>query len=870
MWRFLRPAPEQEVRAELESHLEHAVAELVAKGMAPDEARRQALHALGRLADTTRRLERGAERRNRAETRRAWLGELAQDVRFAFRSFRRWPLPTAVVTGSIALGVAGTLAVFAVVKAVLLAPLPYPAAERLVRVAERVPTGDRWELSYPAFRDLRDRSRTLDRVIGYSRSLANVAMGEETVQIPTATVSVDALELLGAIPVAGRGFLPADGSGEGPPVAVVSERLWRSRFGRSPDLVGSTQLIEGTAVTIVGVLPADFRFPEDETAIWLPLPPAAPWMENRAVHIVEVVGRLAPGATVAGATAELDAQLARAQQAEPGSDPEHRAAIYPLHEGVVGAVQPTLTLLLAAAATVLLLVTVNVGGMLLTRAVRRDREIGIRRALGARPGRLARQLMTESLVLASLGGILGLGLAYLGLGAVLGQLPAGLPRLSEVRFDPIVLASAAGVVLISGLLFGLAPTLYAVRSSRPSPLGHVAVGGRSWQRAARRALVTAQLALAQVLLVAMALLAVSLLRLQRVDPGFDPSSLLTMTVTLPPDYSPERVIGFYEDLPARLERLPGVSSATAVSRLPISGGEGSGDLTIEGRTFPPGGSPPATFRRVLPNYFQVAGIPLVSGRVFDATDRGQGDFVVAINESFARRYWPDRDPVGARIKVGPAESEPWLTVVGVVGDVHNVGLADQPGLTTYEPYAQRPGRRLSVLVRAAGDPTSLIEPVRRALRAGDASVPIVEVGLMQQRIARSLAPRRFVMWLVSGFGALAVAIAVIGVWGLARQSVDESRRELGVRAALGAAPASLVRGILGGTALLAAIGIGLGTAASLVVRRLIEGQLFATAAADPVVVVTVGLALGLIAIAATLLPAIDGSRTDPSRVLRTD
>jgi putative ABC transport system permease protein len=873
IWRFLRPPARDEVRAELSSHLEHRVRDLVAQGIDPEAARAQALAGLGDLPAMTRRLERLARERNRTLRRRESLGEVRQDLRFAVRHLRRWPVVALVVVLSLGLGISGTVAAFGVVRAVLLAPLPYPEPERLVRINElpEVQGSDRWELSYPAFLDVGARSRSLDRVVAFTGATTNLTLGEETLPVPAATVSVETLGLLGVTPVAGRDFNPEDGAAGAPPVVVVSERLWRRRLGADPGLPGRVLTLDGSPVSVVGIAPAELRYPDDDTEIWLPLGPPAEWMQNRAVHILQVVGRLAPGATVAAAERELDGLLRQIQLDRPGTDPGHGIAVRPLRDSLVGDVRQALLLLFAASGAVLLLVCANVGGVLLTRALRRDHEMTIRRSLGAGPWRIARQLLTESLALAGLGFAVGMGLGTLALRWLVSHSPPGVPRLVDVGVDGSVVLVAALAALGSGVVFGLAPTIHALRGDPALVLrgGQAWLGGPGWQHRLRGSLVVLQVALAQVLLVATGLLALSFARVQRVDPGFDPARLLTLTVAPPASrYTRERVIAFYQDLPDRLLRVPGVAAASVVSRLPLSGGDGMGDLAIEGRPFPPGQSPTASFRRVVPNYFATAGIPLVAGRWFDDRDRGEGDFVVVINESFARRFWPDGGVLGKRIKVGPPENEPWLTIVGVAGDVRNVGLEQAAGLAIYEPHAQRPGATMSVLVRTTGDPLRLAAEVRRAVRWSDPDLPVVNVTSMERRIGDSLAPRRFTVTLVTAYSLLAVLLAMLGVWGVARHSVEEERRELGVRVALGAGPGVILAAILGRTARLAAAGVALGTGLGFTIARIIEHRLFATPAADPAALLGAAALLGSLAIAATIAPAVDGARTDPMRVLR--
>ncbi len=801
------------------------------------------------------------------------MGSLKHDLRYAMRSMRRNPGVSAIAVATVALGIGLTTAIFSAVNGILLKPLPFPDPHRLVLVEEYnlATGGEPQDVSYRNFVDLRAAARSFDDLAAISAGLVTLAGGEEPERILSATVSPALFAILGARPALGR-LLGADDEteGVGERVVLLSHRLWRRALGADPAAVGRSVTLDGEPFTIVGVMPPGFSFPSEEVELWTPLDLSERWRETRAVHVLTVLGRLHRGVELEGANAELEAIAARIQREHGAEDPEHSAAARPLHQVVVGDTRPALLLLLGSVVLVLLIACANVANLLLARANARRREIAVRGALGASRRRLVRQLLTESMVIALGAGALGVLLGYWGVRGFAAALPPDVPRASEVGLDPVVLVFALLVTVATGLLFGILP---AVRGSRVDPSGWLAetevVGGLLRSRA-RSALAGGQIALSLILLIGAGLLLKSLWRVTNVDPGFEPQGLLTLTVSLigtTYDEAPE-VIDFYRRLPARLEAVPGVESVSGVNWLPVSGGDSEGQLTIESRPFAPGQAPSASFRRILPGYFATLTVPLLQGRDFDQREADGEAWSVIINETMARRYWPDGDALGKRIKVGPAEAEPWLTVVGVVGDVRNVGLDTEPRLATYEPHAQRPWSTMKLVVRTVGEPLSVLSSVTTEIRASGGPLPIYEVSTMQGRIRASMAPRRWLAGLLGAFAAVAALLAALGLYGVIAYSVGLRTREIGLRIALGAAAADALALVLREGLRITALGMLVGLVGALALTRLLADLLHEVSAFDAWTFVSVSILIVVVAVGASWLPARRAACLDPMTALR--
>lgn len=795
------------------------------------------------------------------------------DLRFAFRALRRHPAFATVALLTLALGTGVTVALFAAVHAVLLRPLPFADPGRLVYVSEANPqqgvTGE--EVSYPNLQDLKAATRTMTGLGGYLTQEVRVRLGTATARVSSILGTPELFSVLGVQPRLGR--LPTADAGDYRTV-VLSYGYWQRELGGDASALGKILSIEGLPYTVIGVMPASFEFPGPEAQFWMPTGAVPSWWQNRAVHVFGVVGRLRPGVGLDGLRQELAAVSANIQRRAPGEDPGHHLEAMPLRNALVSGVRPALLLLFGAAGLVLLIACGNIGGVQLARMAAREEELAVRGALGAGRGRLVRQLLAENLILALLGGAGGVVLAFWIVRWLTTHAAAVAAVTDRVPLSAAPLAFTLALSLAVGVLVAVPGVLRASRGTPAEALrgapGRTTASGR--RRRARGILVVAEIGLAVVLVTGAGLLLQSFSRLLHVDPGFRPDHLLTVGINLPADqYSDAaRVIGFYRDLPDQLTRIPGVAAASAVSTLPISGGEARGDLTIESRPFAPGATPSATFRRVLPNYFRTIGIPLVAGREF--TDNDQGDpFVVLINASMAQQYWGSADrALGHRIKVGPAETEPWLTIVGVVGDVRNERLEEEDQYATYEPLAQRPRRTMIAVLRTAVPPLSVAPAVRSALTTLDPNLLLYDIQSMDRRMSASVAPRRFNTQLLAAFGALALGLAALGIYGLMAQVVGERRRELGIRMALGASPASLHRLVLSQGLALVGAGVALGLAGALAVAHLLAGLLYDTSTLDPLPLAATALLLASASLVALIVPARRAARLDPMGVMRAE
>ena len=804
------------------------------------------------------------------------LDGLAQDLRYALRMMRKSPGFTAVALLTLGLGIGACTAIFSVVHGVLLRPLPYPQPEQLITVWETNPKqgGERFNVSYPNFLEWREQSRSFETMAGISFANLRLSGVEEPERLPAARVSREMFAVLGVQPEMGRVFTAEEDRVGDHAVVLLSHALWKRKFAGDTHILGKAVTLDGMPYSVIGVLPAGFDFPSDEIQVFLPLHAQAwvPIMKNRAVHIITVLGRLKSGVSLEQAAAEMRGIAQRLQVAYPGEDAGHGITLAPLHEEIVRSSKTAILALFAAVVFVLLIACANIANLMLVRSRARQREMAVRAALGGSRWAMVRLMLTESLLLAVLAGGAGLLIASWGVDLIVASMPDYLPRVSEIRLDPVVFGFTALLCLLSAAGFGLAPALQAARLNLNQSLkeGGGREGGNPRSNRGRSALVVAEVSLSLVLLAGAGLMLKSLWLVMQEDPGFRTEHLLTLSVSLPAvEYDePPSWIRFYRELPARLEALPGVQEVSAVNRLPVSGGDSLGNLTIDGRPFPPGESPAASFRRVLPSYFRLMGISLRAGREFDERDTGESERVVIINETMARRFWPHGDAIGTRIKVGPPENEPWLTVVGVAGDVRNVGLDSGPELATYEPHAQRPWSSMQLVVRAQGDPLSLVTALRNELRAAERQLFIGQAVTMEQRIFGSLAPRRVSLYVLGLFAVLALVLAGVGIYGVMAYAVRERTREIGIRMALGA-DAGDVRGMVLRQGLTLAVGGAvLGLAASVAATRWVSGLLYGVEPTDPLTLAGVTTLLLAVAWLACYLPARRATRVDPIVALR--
>lgn len=800
------------------------------------------------------------------------MESLLQDLRYAVRTLRASPGFTLMAMLTLALGIGANSAIFSVVNAVLLRPLPYAHPERLVRVwpESMVPQA--------GFVEMRDRTRSFEHLGGVGSEGDMVLTGQGTPErLRGVPVTGSVFPLLGVEAVAGRTFLPEEERAGGGRVVVLSHGLWQQRFGGDRAVVGRTITLDGFPHTVVGVMGAGFHFPSREAQVWTPVVldagnPGAYW--NPAGLFL--FGRLHEGATVEGALAEVRSVIPRIREAFPWPMPTEwgaGAGVVPLHEQVVGGVRTPLLLLLGAVGLVLLIACANVANLLLARGMARRREIATRVALGAARGRLARQLLTESLVLALLGGAAGLLLATAGGRMLVRLLPADMPRAEEIGTDASVLGFTLLLALLTGVAFGLFPALWGSRADLQASLKDGVKGTGGAGNRVSRALVAIEVALAVVLVISAGLLVRSVSLLQQVDPGFRAGGVVTARLTPAGEryQDPERVRAFYRDLLARVQALPGVETASVTNQLPLDGGFASFPFEVEGQPLAPGATPPVGGSwLVSPGYLQAMGVPLVRGRGIEEADQAGAPDVALVNEKMASQYWPGQDAVGKRFKPVWWQDR-WLTVVGVVGNVRHEGLASVERPEFYRPFTQEPTAAMMLVVRSrAADPAGLVAAVRTAVADTDPDVPVSDVRMMEQVVGASLARPRFVMLLLAVFAGVALVLGAVGIYGVMAYAVTQRRHEIGIRMALGAGPVSVQRMVVKGGLTLAVLGLLAGIAAAFATTRLLASQLFGVGPADPLTFVGVALAVMAVAFVATWVPARRATRVDPMVALRTE
>ena len=797
-----------------------------------------------------------------------------QDLRYAARVMVKARGVTIVAVMTLALGIGANTAIFSVINALLLRPLPYPDAERLVIVWQdlRARGGPATEWTGPSqhfdWKAQTDVFSSLTSIRGWSASVAGG--GELPESLLGEQVTYDYFDVAGTRPALGRPFTQADDIPNAPRVVILSHGVWTRRFGGDRAAIGQSLRINGESHQIIGVMPAGFtpvRIPT--AAMWRPLRlNAANPSRNSAVF--HTFARLRDGVTIDQARARLDLLAKELQRTHPESDTGKGINPVPLHEQRVGGMKPSLLMLQGAVGFVLLIACVNIANLLLSRASGRSAEIAVRRALGADRMRIVRQLLTESTLLALCGGALGAILGTWGVSALKAIAPDGTPRIDEVGIDGRVLAFTALLALVTGFVFGLVPAAHAARDRFSGALkqggrGQMGDGGGR----ARRALIVAELALALVLLVGGGLLLRTFVALQRVDLGFNPSNVLTGFVLPPPAQyrTPEARLAFYEALRARISALPGVTQAALSSIVPL-GGDSDTDFLIEGR-------PPATrssdalitwYRVVSANYFSAMEIPLKRGRLF--RDR-EAEPVVVINETAGKRFWPGEDPIGRRIRFGDDQA-PWMTIVGIVADVQARGAQDTSIVETYIPYWHNPEAGINAVLKTAGDPRALAEPLKRAVKEIDPGIAVASIASMEELVAQSIGSPRFYALLVAVFAVLALVLAAVGIYGVMSYAVAQRTPEIGVRLALGAGPRQIFGLVVGESLKLAAIGLAIGLAGSLAVGRALKGMLFGVGSTDLVTFAATAVLLTGVAFLASYLPARRAMRVDPIEALRIE
>ena len=868
---FRRKAAETELDDELRFHFDSHVQKYESSGLTREEALRRA------------RLEFGGIDQVKEECREArgvhFMEELFQDIRYGLRMLRKSPGFTSVALLTLALGIGANTSIFSIVYGVLLRPLPYQDSDRVIVLNETTPKVGRVSVSYPNFLDWRSGNHAFSRmtaVTGVSYNLAGVNQPEN---IMGEAVSPDFLSMLGVHPLLGRDFDPSEEKAGTAPVALLSYQLWQSHLGGDRNTLGRTINLNGHGFTIIGVLPADFRS-IDKTDVMVPI---GVWLTGKSEASergdrgdMSVVGKLAPGVSLRQARAEMDAIAARLAAAYPVANAQFGAVLRPIREVFVGDIQPAILILFGAVMFVLLIACANVANLFLMRGAARTREIALRIALGATRGRIVRQMLAESLVLAFFGGLLGLAISLAGMQGMVRLIPMDMQAGDAVNLNGAVLLFAAAAVLLSSLLFGLVP---AMQLTKPEMQADLKEGGRSvsagvGQNRLRGFLAAGEIAVALILLVGAGLMVKSLYRLMAVDPGFKTDRVLTMEMDLrTAQYAKNpAILNFWEQVLDRVRVLPGVERAALGTMIPLTDSHSRSDISIEGMPLPkPGNYPHPDGHSVSPGYLRALGVPLLRGREFTAADTENAPLVGMVNAMLARQFFPNQDVLGKRFMFGRPSTDrsaKWITIVGVTADTKLYGLANPARLEVYIPFRQSVSNDMALVVKSAADPGSLTSAIRGAIASIDKDQPVFAIATMQELVTNSVSTRRITLILLGLFSALALVLAAIGIYGVMSYSVAQRTHEIGIRMALGADGGGVLRMILAQGAKIAGAGVVIGLGASLGLTRLMANLLFSVSAADPLTFTAVAIVLSLVALLACYIPARRALRVDPIIALR--
>jgi predicted permease len=802
------------------------------------------------------------------------MGSLLKDIQFAVRGLLKRPGFTVIAVLTLALGIGANTAIFSVVNGVLFRPLPYPAPQQLVMTWENHQAKggpEREWLSPPGFEDWRTQNSVFSHLSALNDWGPTLTGRDEPEPLVGAAVSHDMFDLLGVKPSMGRTFHPDEDQPGAPNVVVLSHELWQRRYGSDQGILTKSISLNEENFTVIGVMPAGFKFPVIGNAeLWRTLKPTANPRCQRGCLVWRAIGRLKPESSIEKARVEMSLIAGRLESQYPESNSKVGVTLVPLHEQLVGSMQRPLLVLLAAVVLVLLIACANVANLTLARAATREKEIAIRAALGASRGRVIRQLLTESTVLAFAGGACGLLLAFWLLRFFIRLSPPGAPRFDEIGIDSQVLGFTLLVAVVTGLIFGLVPALHVSRSDLSNSLKEAAKGAASGSKGGRlrRFLVIAEMALALILLIGGGLLMKSFLQLQRVDPGFNADHVLTLRLFLNRTHYPElqQALSFYTQLLDRVQTLPQVQAAAATSTLPMSGDDTDTSFLIEGHPPPPPNQEPvAWYNSVSSDYFRTMGVQLVKGRVFTDHDDDKSPLVVVISETMARRYWPNEEPLGRRIG---NSSGRWREIVGVVRSVKHFGLDADTPLLMYFPVRQVPARGMSLVVRTAGDPLSLVPALRGQVLLGDKNIAIAKVSTLDDLVSSSITQQRFILLLLGCFAALALALAAVGIYGVMSYAVTQRTHEIGIRMALGAKTVDVLRLVVKGGMTLALIGVAIGLAGAFALTRMMATLLFEVTPTDASTYAIVSVGLLFVALLACYIPARRATKVDPLVALR--
>jgi putative ABC transport system permease protein len=811
-----------------------------------------------------------ADDRLLSEAPTMFLEQLAQDLRYAVRTLGRTPAFTAVLLATLALGIAASTAIFSLVDAIVLRPLPYPGSDRLVFAAETPPgSNDRMSVSWPNYLDWRARARSFAELAGAQANSFTLTGFDRPQRVNGRRVTASFFTT----------FAESAFAATAEPTVIIGDAFWRNALGADPNAVGRTIGIDGQPHTIIGVLPRGFRyFRNDDVYLRLTAMPDTGMLDRGNHQGIYALGRLRDGVTAAEAGTELTRIAAQLAQEYPNTNSGNGAQVTPLNETVVSDVRLTLLVLLGAVLFLLLIACVNVANLLVARGAARQHELAVRAALGGGRLRLVRQLLVESTFISAVGGLLGIGLAWALLQVLIALAPDGTPRIEEVRLDSTALLFALAASVACGLVFGAFPAFQAssARGQHVLVRAHGRTGAAAHSHRIRRALMIVEVALALVLLTGAGLMARTLVGLTRVDPGFDPSNVLTVRLTLVgPQWTPPKRVMFLDALESRIRSIPGVADVAFALSLPIDGSNWNSVFLVGDKAVPPRAElPSAAFTPVSTRFLQTLQIRLKRGRAFDATDRLESPKVAMVNETLARKLWPGENPIGKRVKQGwpetPENLAPWREVIGVVSDLKFEGVAAETPMQVFLPMAQEPPRGLWIVARTSGDPRRVVQPIEAAVHALDKELPTYLVRTLPEIMDGAVARERVSLVILVVFSIVALVLAAAGLYGVVAHGVTERRHEIGLRVALGAHPADVRRLFVRQGLATSAVGAAIGLVAALLLARWIEKLLFGVKPTDPMTLAAVVAALLLVSTAACYVPARRATRVDPASALRID
>jgi putative ABC transport system permease protein len=857
-----RRRAERELDEEIRAHIEIEVEQNIESGMTEQEARYAAQRTFGNVSLA------------KEDSRTIWglryLEVLWQDLHYGVRMLINRPTFTVFAIIALSLGIGINSAIFSVVNAVLLRPLPFSDPDRLVQLREMSQkVGEPVPVSPPNFIDWKTQSSTFEQIAAYHGQGFTLTGVDEAERVLGVRVSSDFLPLLGIKPILGRNFSAEEDRAGKEQVLILTHSFWQRRFGSDPGIIGKDLILNGQNFTVIGIMPPGFNYPRDETlAFWTPLAPDS--NPSRGSHYLTVIARLKSNVTSAQAQREMDVIAKRLEERYRNTNTGNGVIISSLHEQTVGEIRPTLLVLFGVVLLVLLIACANVANLQLVRTLPRQREIAIRMALGADRLRVIRQLLTENILLSVIGGMLGLLLALWGVELLLALGPENIPRLKEINIDYRVFGFTFALSVITGIVFGLAPAMQTFKINLNDQLKE---GGRSMadgsQKHFRSTLVVFEIAISLVLLIGAGLMIKSFGYLIGTDPGFKSNNLLTMTIFLPKAKYPEnrRVADFFSQVLQKGESVPGIDSIGLTSQIPLNGTEWTNSFDIEGRPpLAPGKDNFSDLRWISPGYFKTMGIPFIKGRQFTDRDVAEAPGVVIINQSMARKFFPDEDPIGKRLTIAYNHNIS-VEIVGVVGDIRP-GVDSEPAPEMYLSYLQTPVRALYLVVRTSVEPTAIVATIRKQVSSIDKEQPISNIRSMDQVFASSIAQRRFNTLLFGIFAAMALILAAIGIYGVISFFVTQRRHEIGIRMALGAQRIDVIKLVMRQGIVLSLIGVAIGICAALVFTRVLSSLLFGITATDPIIFLVIPTILVGVALSASYIPAWRATRIDPMIAIR--